>query len=102
MVNGGRRRTLGLAPLSPLMSELECDGKPVTKLYCCSPRVVPVPADWDESTKVTGYWFLDGARGWRPPDELSAFLKGGPSPVYVGFGSARPIRRAPAPQHSRP
>lgn len=63
MVNRWRQRTLGLAPLSPLASKLKRDGKSVTKLYCCSPRVVSVPADWDESTKVTGYWFLDGARG---------------------------------------
>jgi sterol 3beta-glucosyltransferase len=96
MVNRWRQRTLGLAPLSPLASELERDGKPVTKLYCCSPHVVPVPADWDESSKVTGYWFLDGARGWRPPDQLSTFLKDGPSPVYIGFGSA-----APDPEGSR-
>ena len=96
MVNCWRQRTLGLPPLSPLASELERDGKPVTKLYCCSPRVVPVPADWDESTKVTGYWFLEGTRGWRPPDQLSSFLKDGPSPVYVGFGST-----APDPESSR-
>jgi sterol 3beta-glucosyltransferase len=90
MVNRWRQRTLGLPPLSPLASELERDGKPVTRLYCCSPRVVPAPVDWDESTKVTGYWFLDGARGWRPPEQLAAFLQDVPAPVYVGFGSAAP------------
>jgi sterol 3beta-glucosyltransferase len=39
---------------------------------------------------MTGYWFLDRGKGWRPPAELDAFLEDGPPPVYVGFGSAAP------------
>ncbi len=96
IVNRWRERTLGLPALPLLASELELRGEPIPKLYPCSPRVVPVPADWDESSAMTGYWLLDGGSGWRPPDELAAFLEDGPPPVYVGFGSM-----APDPEGSR-
>ena len=96
MVNRWRKRTLGLPPLSLLASELERDGEPAMKLYCCSPRVVPVPSDWDGSNVLTGYWFLDHSNRWQPPEELAAFLENGEPPVYVGFGSA-----APDPEGSR-
>lgn len=90
MVNRWRKETLGLPALPLLASELKLRGEPVPRLYPCSPRVVPVPADWDESSAMTGYWFLDAGSNWRPPDELAAFLENGPPPVYVGFGSAAP------------
>jgi sterol 3beta-glucosyltransferase len=96
MINRWREHTLGLGPLSLLASELERDGEPVTKLYCCSPHVVPVPADWDKSSVLTGYWFLNQGSGWKPLEELAAFLKEGSPPVYIGFGST-----APDPEGSR-
>jgi sterol 3beta-glucosyltransferase len=96
MVNRWRVRTLGL-PILPLpASELELRGEPVVRLYPCSPRVIPVPADWNGSSVMTGYWFLDQGKDWQPPDELDAFLEDGPPPVYVGFGST-----APDPEGSR-
>jgi sterol 3beta-glucosyltransferase len=48
---------------------------------------VPPAADWPGEPVLTGYWFLDEEAGWSPPDELSTFLKNGPAPVYIGFGS---------------
>lgn len=51
-----------------------------------SEHVLPRPADWPESSQVTGYWFLDQP-GWRPPRELQDFLDAKPRPVYIGFGS---------------
>jgi UDP:flavonoid glycosyltransferase YjiC (YdhE family) len=62
-------------------------GAPVTKLYAYSPAVVSIPADWDATSIVTGYWFLDEASNWHAPKALGAFLESGPPPVYVGFGS---------------
>jgi sterol 3beta-glucosyltransferase len=79
-----RRDQLGLPPAH---GEDRLRGKPITKLYAYSPIVVPPPADWDESSVVTGYWFLDAPAHWQPPPELSAFLNDGPPPVYIGFGS---------------
>lgn len=59
---------------------------PAATVYAFSPQVVPVPPDWGEDVLVSGYWFLDQP-DWQMPDELSAFLEAGASPVYVGFGS---------------
>jgi UDP:flavonoid glycosyltransferase YjiC (YdhE family) len=56
-------------------------------LYGYSPHVVPPPADWPGTVQVTGYWFLDPPAGWEPPGPLVDFLRAGPPPVYVGFGS---------------
>jgi len=58
-----------------------------TYLFCFSPHVVPRPGDWGPYAHVTGYWFLDHPAGWQPPADLEAFLRAGPPPVYVGFGS---------------
>lgn len=55
-------------------------------IYAYSPHVVPRPADWGRDVLVSGYWFLDCA-GWTPDAALAAFLRDGPPPVYVGFGS---------------
>jgi UDP:flavonoid glycosyltransferase YjiC (YdhE family) len=52
-----------------------------------STAVVPRPPEWGEWIHVTGYWFLDDSSGWTPPDELVEFLRSGPPPVFVGFGS---------------
>jgi sterol 3beta-glucosyltransferase len=55
-------------------------------LYGFSPSVLPQPADW-QNTKVTGYWFLEAATDWTPPQALTNFLQNGSPPVYIGFGS---------------
>ena len=91
-----RRDVLGLPPGK---DEWRRNGRPVTKLYGYSPAVVPQPKDWDESTVVTGYWFLDSTTDWEPPAALQAFLDDGPPPVCVGFGSM--IRGATAPADPR-
>jgi sterol 3beta-glucosyltransferase len=51
-----------------------------------STHVLPRPADWPDSSRVTGYWFLDEPQ-WKPPEALYEFLAAGPKPIYVGFGS---------------
>jgi sterol 3beta-glucosyltransferase len=83
-VSQWRRDVLGLPPAK---SEEKLRGRPVIKLYAYSPAVVPPPADWDESSIVTGYWVLDAPADWRPNPALLEFLEAGPPPVYVGFGS---------------
>jgi UDP:flavonoid glycosyltransferase YjiC (YdhE family) len=55
-------------------------------LYGFSRHVMPPPADWPDSVKVAGYWFLDQPQ-WQPSEALSAFLDAGPKPIYIGFGS---------------
>jgi len=63
------------------------DGRPVPKLYGYSSAILPKPSDWDENSQVTGYWFLNLMEDWQPDQALQQFLKAGPPPVYVGFGS---------------
>ncbi len=53
----------------------------------CSDHVFPKPVDWPEFVSNTGYWFLDEENGWEASGELLDFLRKGPPPVYVGFGS---------------
>lgn len=60
---------------------------PHATLYAYSQHVVPIPADWPSNVDVTGYWFLDDDKDWRPSPELQKFLSAGSPPVYVGFGS---------------
>jgi sterol 3beta-glucosyltransferase len=55
-------------------------------VYGFSESVIPQPADW-RKTKIAGYWFLDAADDWTPPQNLVEFLKNGAPPVYIGFGS---------------
>jgi sterol 3beta-glucosyltransferase len=86
-INRWRKETLKLPPHSLIASELEVRGRPIQRLVCCSPHVVPPPSDWDDSTSVTGYWFLDSSEEWQPPAHLVEFLEKGPAPVYIGFGS---------------
>jgi sterol 3beta-glucosyltransferase len=61
--------------------------KSLPTVISCSNFVFPRPADWSEHVSNTGFWFLDDLAGWEPSAELKAFLKAGPAPVYVGFGS---------------
>lgn len=90
-VNRWREEVLGLPP----SRRDDCiHGVPVPRLYGFSPSVVPKPADWDDNSAVTGYWFLDD-EAWLPSPTLQGFLQAGPPPLYVGFGSlpsANPVR----------
>jgi sterol 3beta-glucosyltransferase len=83
-INRFRKNVLDFPPAK---GENMLRGKPIPKLYAFSEAVVPRPADWDESSVVTGYWFLDTPSNWQPDPELVRFLQEGSTPVYIGFGS---------------
>lgn len=83
-INQFRKDVLGLPPAK---GENILHDKPITKLYAYSEAIVPRPADWDESSIVTGYWFLDAPTSWQPDPELVKFFQEGSTPVYIGFGS---------------
>lgn len=55
-------------------------------LYGISPTILPQPADWPVHARVCGQWQTP-AGDFTPPPELADFLRAGPPPVYVGFGS---------------
>lgn len=86
-VNRWRKQKMNFPPL-PLASPYDLwlkEGGQV--LYGYSPSVLPKPADWREGQHVTGYWFLEQAQNWSPPQALIDFLADGPAPIYIGFGS---------------
>ena len=84
-INAFRQEKLGLPAFSG--DDLTLRSRPVTRLYGYSAHVLPRPADWDDSTQVTGYWFTPPDTQWQPSRELLEFLQAGPPPVYIGFGS---------------
>lgn len=52
-----------------------------------SPALIPKPKDWGRNIDISGFYFLNLASSYTPDPELDAFLKAGPPPVYIGFGS---------------
>ncbi|WMX46202.1 glycosyltransferase [Streptomyces roseicoloratus] len=79
------RARLGLPDGTP---SAPADVRPVFHGY--SPLVVPRPDDWPSGVHVSGYWWPARPDGWRPPDRLVDFLRAGPPPVFIGFGSMAP------------
>jgi UDP:flavonoid glycosyltransferase YjiC (YdhE family) len=55
--------------------------------YCWSPSFVPKPKDWPQHIDVSGFFFLNLATNYKPPEELLHFLQAGDPPIYIGFGS---------------
>ncbi|KAL8655593.1 MAG: hypothetical protein Q9226_002989 [Calogaya cf. arnoldii] len=86
-VNRWRKKELGLR--STNLDKLQPNKVPF--LYNFSPSVVVPPLDYSDWIRVTGYWFLDEASNWTPPEDLSAFIAkaraDGKKVVYIGFGS---------------
>ncbi|TWP46687.1 glycosyltransferase family 1 protein [Lentzea tibetensis] len=80
-------RSLGLRPagLGAIRRRIISGTGPVLHGY--SPALSPRPADWRRGAEVVGNWWPVAEPGWQPSPELTAFLAGGPPPVYVGFGS---------------
>lgn len=82
-----RSQVLKIAPSSFWGPFASLQRQKQTVLYGYSPKVIPFPKDWGDWIHVTGYWFLEPSSGWEPPIELVNFLRSGPTPVYIGFGS---------------
>ncbi|KAG7086366.1 hypothetical protein E1B28_002326 [Marasmius oreades] len=87
IVNKFRSRTLDLKPLSLRSGPSLIDTLKVPWTYCMSPALVPKPSDWKNHIDVVGFYFLDLATSYKPPNKLSAFLAAGGPPIYIGFGS---------------
>lgn len=78
-LNEARQTVLGLPACQKLSTE-----HPM--LYGISPTILPQPADWPVHARVCGQWQTP-AGDFTPPPALADFLRAGPPPVYVGFGS---------------
>jgi sterol 3beta-glucosyltransferase len=78
-----RKEVLNL-PAAPLFGPKPNDQIPT--IYGFSDAIISKPNDW-RNTELTGYWFLESADNWTPPESLVRFLDAGTAPVYIGFGS---------------
>ncbi len=56
-------------------------------LYGFSSHVVPRPQDWGDQARITGYWLLSEQDEGTPGMGLEGFLKSGPPPITIAFGS---------------
>jgi len=82
------RHELGLPQLTESIITHLGKIKPLD-LYCFSPRLIPQPKDWDDSHKITGFLTIPDPKENDPaiPSDLHNWLKQGPKPIYMGFGS---------------
>ena len=86
VVNKWREEALELPARPAFQDPLRYpDGRAVPVLHPFSPHIAAPPADWSADVAVTGCWILTSE--WRMPSELREFLRAGPPPAYVGFGS---------------
>ena len=86
-VNAWRTTQLGLPPLPLVPSVSQTVHSKSLILNGFSPNVTPCPKDWPTNAFITGYWYLDDGRSFMPEPALDSFLRSGPAPVCVTFGS---------------
>ncbi|CUA70529.1 Sterol 3-beta-glucosyltransferase UGT80B1 [Rhizoctonia solani] len=86
-INKFRTKRLGLEYLSTQSAVGITERASVPWTYCISPTIIPKPTDWMSNIDVTGYCFLNLAKGYDPPRELVEFIEAGEPPIYIGFGS---------------
>ncbi|EXA30688.1 hypothetical protein FOVG_17953 [Fusarium oxysporum f. sp. pisi HDV247] len=86
VINDWRRKSLGLDSIQASMGPGITTSLRIPHTYCWSPTIIPKPADWGPEIDVCGFFMRDEPT-YNPPPELDHFLRAGPPPVYVGFGS---------------
>jgi UDP:flavonoid glycosyltransferase YjiC (YdhE family) len=87
VINNFREKALDLEPISLIWAPGMLTRLRIPYTYCWSPALIPKPNDWPNSIDVAGFFFLNLASSFTPEPELAAFLRDGPPPVYIGFGS---------------
>lgn len=80
------RKGLELEPLSASTGPLLAETLGVPFTYCWSPALVPKPTDWATNIDVCGFFFREPPK-YTPLKDLDNFLRSGPRPIYIGFGS---------------
>ncbi|KAK6143988.1 hypothetical protein DH2020_020808 [Rehmannia glutinosa] len=86
MINDVRKKKLKLRPVTYLSGSQGSESD-IPHGYIWSPHLVPKPKDWGPKVDVVGFCFLDLATNYEPPESLLNWLKAGPKPIYIGFGS---------------
>ncbi|RDW64603.1 hypothetical protein BP6252_10254 [Coleophoma cylindrospora] len=74
------RRDIDLEPVPVTEGPSLAETLKVPFTYCWSPALVPKPLDWPS-------YIGKDPPAYNPPEDLDTFLRGGPMPIYIGFGS---------------
>ncbi|MFE9629407.1 glycosyltransferase [Streptomyces sp. NPDC006463] len=83
----GLRRRLRLPPLSASATRRRQERANWPVLYGFSTALVPRPSDWRPGLEVVGTWWPHQGADEHLPAQVEGFLRAGPRPVFVGFGS---------------
>lgn len=83
------RKENGLRQRKPRTNpDYEIGNHTVLCIYAMSPHLVPRPAEWPASIRMSGFWFDEQPAAYAPPEDLEDFLSAqADPPIYVGFGS---------------
>ncbi|KAJ5114389.1 hypothetical protein NUU61_000148 [Penicillium alfredii] len=87
IVNKFRKSCLALDPLDSITAPSLIHRLQVPCAYLWSPALLGKPRDWSDNIDICGFSFLPSKSDYTPPKEIDNFLKAGPAPIYVGFGS---------------
>ncbi|KAF3020893.1 hypothetical protein E8E15_008711 [Penicillium rubens] len=87
LVNSWRKKCLALDPLDSITAPNLPARLGVPFSYLWSPALLPKPRDWADHIDICGFSVLPAKSDYKPPKEIDDFLKAGPTPLYVGFGS---------------
>ncbi|KAH7663600.1 Sterol 3-beta-glucosyltransferase protein [Dioscorea alata] len=85
-INEFRKRKLKLSPIA-YFSTYHGSISHLPTGYMWSPHLVPKPSDWGALVDVVGFCFLDLGINYQPQHEFADWIKLGPKPIYIGFGS---------------
>ncbi|KAJ5971412.1 uncharacterized protein N7479_001330 [Penicillium vulpinum] len=87
LVNSWRKKCLALDPLDSITAPSLPQRLGIPFSYLWSPALLPKPRDWADHIDICGFSVLPSESDYKPPKEIADFLKAGPTPLYVGFGS---------------
>ncbi|OTA89344.1 glycosyltransferase family 1 protein [Hypoxylon sp. CO27-5] len=80
------RGTLDLEPVPASEGPTLAETLQIPFTYCWSPSLIPKPSDWPSHIGVCGFFFRDPPL-YEPSPAIENFLRSGPPPIYIGFGS---------------
>uniref|UniRef100_A0A1D1XCL4 sterol 3beta-glucosyltransferase n=1 Tax=Anthurium amnicola TaxID=1678845 RepID=A0A1D1XCL4_9ARAE len=86
LINDFRKKKLKLPPIA-YFSTYHGSISHLPTGYMWSPHLVPKPRDWGSLVDVAGFCFLDLGTKYQPPKDFEHWLRHGPMPIYIGFGS---------------
>ncbi|NNN34407.1 glycosyltransferase family 1 protein [Streptomyces sp. S3(2020)] len=81
------RHRLELPPASPSEMRRRQEQANWPILHGFSTVLAPRPSDWRSGLEVVGNWWPHHQAAERLPTDLEDFLRSGPRPVLIGFGS---------------